>query len=172
MIDIIIEVILTLATITLPIIIFVKTRDKADKISQKLYKDAYRTAAIHGNLRQSKRQRVLQGFRNQKHRILVATDVASRGIDVPHIRHVINYDLPQCAEDYVHRIGRTARAGEKGASLSFVTKKNQHLWNAIQRLLDPNAKEDTPQKKRHTPSRRRSSFAGNKPRRGNSRRRS
>ena len=154
------------------IIIFVKTRDKADRLSLRLYKDGYRSAAIHGNLRQSKRQRVLQGFRNQKNRILVATDVASRGIDVPHVRHVINYDLPQCAEDYVHRIGRTARAGGKGASLSFVTKQNQHLWNAIQRLLDPNAKNDTPQKKRHSSSRHRSSFGGNKHKRGNSRRRS
>lgn len=154
------------------IIIFVKTRDKADRLSRRLYQDDHRSAAIHGNLRQSKRQRVLQGFRNQKYRILVATDVASRGIDVPHVRHVINYDLPQCAEDYVHRIGRTARAGEKGDSLSFVTKQNQHLWHAIQRLLDPKAKKDTPTQQHRPSSKRRSSFARNKPRRGNARKKS
>lgn len=140
------------------IIVFVKTRDKADKLSFKLYKEGFRSAAIHGNLRQSKRQRVLKGFRSEKYRILVATDVASRGIDVPHIRHVINYDLPQCAEDYIHRIGRTARAGEKGDALSFVTKQNQHLWDAIQRLLDPNAKRESPPKRRKPSSKNRSSF--------------
>ena len=85
---------------------------------------------------------------------MVATDVAARGIDIPHIRHVINYDLPQCPEDYIHRIGRTARAGAKGAALSFITKQNKSKWHAIERLLDPNAKqqqERNPSRKKRRP---------------------
>ncbi|HBN23158.1 MAG TPA: hypothetical protein DD412_07970 [Holosporales bacterium] len=125
------------------IIIFVKTKRGADRLSTKLNDEDHKSAAIHGDLRQSKRDRVLQGFRNQKYRIMVATDVAARGIDVPHIRHVINYDLPQCPEDYIHRIGRTARAGEKGSAVSFVTRQDRGKWGAIERLLDPNVKSDS-----------------------------
>ena len=140
------------------IIIFVKTRDRADQISNKLYREGYQAVAIHGNLHQSKRQRVLKGFRNQKHRILVATDVASRGIDVPHIRHVINYDLPQSPEDYVHRIGRTARAGEKGSAVSFLTKRTSHLWKAIKKLLDLNMREEKETQQSRSAARKKSSF--------------
>lgn len=145
------------------VIIFVKTRDNADKLSRQLYQDGHSSAAIHGNLPQSKRQRVLQAFRNEKHRILVATDVASRGIDVPHIRHVINYDLPQCPEDYIHRIGRTARAGEKGTALNFVTKQSQHLWNSIERLIDPNAPKRFSSPQKSSNPKRRSSFSSRRP---------
>lgn len=124
------------------IIIFVKTKRGADRLSVKLNDKDHKSAAIHGDLKQSKRERVLGSFRKQKHRILVATDVAARGIDVPHIRHVINYDLPQCPKDYIHRIGRTARAGETGSALSFITKQDRGKWKAIERLLDPNAKQE------------------------------
>ena len=117
------------------VIIFVRTRLGADRVSMRLSKDGYACAAMHGNLRQSKRQRVLKGFREKRYRILVATDVASRGIDVPHIRHVINYDLPESAEDYVHRIGRTARGEMEGSAISFITKVERKKWRAIQRFL-------------------------------------
>jgi superfamily II DNA/RNA helicase len=80
------------------------------------------------------RTRILENFRKQKIRILIATDVASRGIDVHHIEHVINYDLPQCPEDYVHRIGRTGRAGAKGSALCFITKSDQKKWDAIDKI--------------------------------------
>ncbi len=126
------------------VIIFVKTKRGADKLSRRLNDEKYKSAAIHGDLRQSKRDTVLRGFRNEKYRIMVATDVAARGIDVPHIRHVINYDLPQCPEDYIHRIGRTGRAGEKGSAVSFITRQDRGKWYAIERLLDPNAKAETP----------------------------
>lgn len=124
------------------VIIFVKTKRGADKLSAKLNDEDHAAAAIHGDLRQSKRDMVLNGFRREKYRIMVATDVAARGIDVPHIRHVINYDLPQCPEDYIHRIGRTGRAGEKGSAVSFVTRSDRGKWSAIERLMDPNAKEE------------------------------
>jgi superfamily II DNA/RNA helicase len=128
------------------IIVFVKTKRGADRLSVKLNDEDHKSGAIHGDLRQNKRDRVLSAFRNKKYRIMVATDVAARGIDIPHIRHVINYDLPQCPEDYIHRIGRTARAGEKGFAVSFVTSKEKGKWFAIERLLDPNAKREAPRR--------------------------
>ncbi|WP_370931027.1 DEAD/DEAH box helicase [Bartonella sp. DGB1] len=121
------------------VIIFVKTKFSADKMSVRLSKDGYSSDAIHGDLRQNKRDRVINNFRNKKYRILVATDVAARGLDIPHIEHVINYDLPQCAEDYIHRIGRTARAGATGAALNLISAADKNKWNAIERLLNPDA---------------------------------
>ena len=91
-------------------------------------------------MRQSKRDRVISGFRNGKSRILVATDVAARGLDIPLIQHVINYDLPQVPEDYIHRIGRTGRAGKEGSALTFLTPNDRSMWNSISRLIDPNYK--------------------------------
>jgi ATP-dependent RNA helicase DeaD len=120
------------------ILIFVKTKYGTEKMAIKLLKEGYSADAIHGDLRQSKRNSVMAAFRNKKHRILVATDVAARGLDIPHIKHVINYDLPQCAEDYIHRIGRTARAGASGFALNFVTPTNKSQWNAIEQLINPN----------------------------------
>lgn len=117
------------------IVVFVKTKFNAKKIADKLYRARHKAEAIHGNLRQSKRDFVLQGFRKSKFRILVATDVAARGLDVPHIEHVINHDLPQCPEDYIHRIGRTARAGAKGSAVNFITGREDRLWRAIERFM-------------------------------------
>ena len=122
------------------ILVFVKTKHGADKIVKRLKYDGHSADAIHGNLRQSKRDRVISGFRNGKSRILVATDVAARGLDIPLIQHVINYDLPQVPEDYIHRIGRTGRAGKEGSALTFLTPSDRSMWNSISRLIDPNFK--------------------------------
>ena len=119
------------------ILIFIKTKSGADRMTTKLINEGHDAQAIHGGLRQSKRERVLSEFRNKKYRILVATDVAARGLDVPHIKHVINYDLPQCPEDYVHRIGRTARAGAAGFSLTLITPSDKGKWKSIDRILNP-----------------------------------
>ncbi len=119
------------------VIIFVKTKFGAKKMAASLAKDGHSADAIHGDLRQHKRSHVISAFRNQKYRILVATDVAARGLDIPHIEHVINYDLPQCPEDYVHRIGRTARAGAKGSALNLITPADKNKWNIIDRFLNP-----------------------------------
>ena len=113
------------------IIVFVKTKHGTEKMAIRLSKAGHSADAIHGDLKQSKRDRVIAAFRSKKYRILVATDVAARGLDIPHIEHVINYDLPQCAEDYVHRIGRTARAGASGSALSFITPADRGKWGAI-----------------------------------------
>ena len=122
------------------ILVFVKTKHGADKIVKRLKQDGHSVEAIHGNLRQSKRQRVINGFRNGKYRILIATDVASRGLDIPLIQHVINYDLPQVPEDYIHRIGRTGRAGKEGTALTFLTNHDKSMWRSIQKLINPNFK--------------------------------
>ncbi len=126
------------------IIVFVNTKRGAEKLAAKLYQDGHEANAIHGDLRQHQRDRVIKSFRNQAYRILVATDVAARGLDIPHIEHVINYDIPQIPEDYVHRIGRTARAGREGCAISFILPKDRDKWQAIYHLLNPNAaKQDS-----------------------------
>jgi ATP-dependent RNA helicase DeaD len=124
------------------ILIFVKTRRGAEKMVKRLKFDDHDADAIHGNLRQNKRDKVIKAFRNAHFRILVGTDVASRGLDIPAIKHVINFDLPQLPEDFIHRIGRTARAGAEGSALSFIGGDDRSKWNAIQRLIDPNFKQD------------------------------
>lgn len=127
------------------IIVFMKTKFGTEKMAVKLSKQGHSASAIHGDLKQTQRARVIDNFRNKKYRILVATDVAARGLDIPHIEHVINYDLPQCAEDYIHRIGRTARAGAKGEAVCLLTPADQGKWNAIHRLLNPNQKSTSNQ---------------------------
>ena len=126
------------------IIVFVKTKWSAEKIAGQLRLENQSVEAIHGDLRQNKRERVINAFRNRKHRIMVATDIAARGLDIPHIEHVINYDLPQCPEDYIHRIGRTARAGAEGAALCLITPDDKQKWRAINFLINPNAKGQAP----------------------------
>lgn len=126
------------------VIIFMKTKRAADRMAEKLRKGGHKTDALHGDLRQSKRSRVIEAFRKQNYRVLVATDVAARGLDVPHIAHVINYDMPQSPEDYIHRIGRTARAGAQGEAISFLSPADGGKWKAIQRLMNPDAKYEGP----------------------------
>jgi superfamily II DNA/RNA helicase len=125
---------------------------------KRLKYDDHDADAIHGNLRQNKRDRVIKAFRNNHFRILVGTDVASRGLDIPAIKHVINFDLPQVPEDFIHRIGRTARAGAEGSALSFIGKGDQSKWNAIQRLIDPNFKLESGNDARHRKKKDRRAF--------------
>jgi len=130
------------------ILVFVKTKHGAKRMAEKLTKSGQHKAdAIHGNLKQSKRDRVIADFRDKRFRLLIATDVAARGLDIPHIEHVINYDLPQCPEDYIHRIGRTARAGAEGAAVNLLTPADGSKWRAIHRLMNggPAEGDDTRQ---------------------------
>ena len=117
------------------VIIFVKTKHGADRLADKLSRQNHEADAIHGDLKQRKRDQVIKNFRNMKKRIMVATDVAARGLDIPHIMHVINYDLPQCPEDYIHRIGRTGRAGMEGFALSLIAPEDNHKWRRIHNLI-------------------------------------
>jgi ATP-dependent RNA helicase DeaD len=122
------------------IIVFVKTKRGADRMAERLDKMHLKADTIHGDLHQRKREKVIQSFRDRKFRVLVATDIAARGLDIPHIEHVINFDLPQCPEDYIHRIGRTARNGAEGSAICFVSPDDRMLWRDIQRLLNPGEK--------------------------------
>jgi superfamily II DNA/RNA helicase len=119
------------------VIIFVKTQHGTEHLAKRLDADDHASVVIHGGLRQNQRERAVRAFRNQRARIMVATDVAARGLDIPHIEHVINYDLPQVPEDYIHRIGRTGRAGASGNAIAFVTPSDVGKWNAINRILNP-----------------------------------
>ncbi|MEY4463348.1 MAG: hypothetical protein RLZZ81_319 [Pseudomonadota bacterium] len=124
------------------VIIFVKTKRSADQLAKMLRYEHHKAEAIHGDLSQRQREKVILSFRKSNHRIMVATDVAARGLDIPHTQHVINYDLPMCPEDYLHRIGRTGRAGATGHALSFISPDDVIRWRAIDRLI--NKGESTP----------------------------
>lgn len=115
-------------------IVFTATKRHADELCDKLSTEGFQTAALHGDLNQRQRTRTLAQFREGEVRILVATDVAARGIDVQSITHVINFDLPENAEDYVHRIGRTGRAGAKGTAFSFAAHQESYLLKRIQQF--------------------------------------
>jgi superfamily II DNA/RNA helicase len=122
------------------IIVFVKTKKGVDALSRKLLRDKIRCCSIHGDLHQRTREKIIDKFRNKKSRILIGTDVVARGLDIPHIMHVINYDVPLAPEDYVHRVGRTARNGASGCAVTFLTPNDDKSWDAIQCLLDPTKK--------------------------------
>jgi ATP-dependent RNA helicase RhlE len=117
------------------VLVFTRTRYGADKLTEELLFDGIKAAAIHSNKSQSIRTRTLAEFKRGEWRVLVATDVAARGLDIERLPHVVNYELPQVPEDYVHRIGRTGRAGEDGVALSLVCPAEQPQLQAIEKLL-------------------------------------
>lgn len=160
-------------------IVFVRTKRNADTLCKKLNKAKITAEAIHGDKSQNARVRALQNFKDNKARILVATDIAARGIDIDDLTHVINFDLPEQAENYVHRIGRTARAGASGEAITFCCYQEKDLLKEVERFIhqsipvvdnpyypmedlsDPVKKEKAPQKKTMASSRsRRSSKSG------------
>jgi ATP-dependent RNA helicase RhlE len=121
-------------TVVTSVMVFTRTKRGADKVAANLQDDGLEAEAIHGNKSQNARQRALEGFRSGAVRILVATDIAARGIDVPGISHVINYDLPDEPENYVHRIGRTGRAGRSGIALTLCDPSERAKLSAIEKL--------------------------------------
>lgn len=116
-------------------LVFTRTKHGADRVVRDLTRAGVRAAAIHGNKSQNARQKALSQFKNHQLRVLVATDIAARGLDIEGLTHVINYDIPEVPETYVHRIGRTARAGRSGAALSFCTIDEKADFLAIERLI-------------------------------------
>jgi ATP-dependent RNA helicase RhlE len=116
-------------------LVFTRTKHGADRVARQLDQAGIRALAIHGNKSQSAREKALGLFRRGSVPVLVATDVAARGIDVPDVSHVVNYDLPNVAENYVHRIGRTGRAGAKGSAISFCEHDQQQLLADIERAI-------------------------------------
>ena len=122
------------------VLVFTRTKHGANRLSEKLEKNGITSAAIHGNKSQNARTKALEGFKKGNIRVLVATDIAARGLDIPLLPHVINFELPNVPEDYVHRIGRTGRAGASGEAISLVSSDEIAFQKAIERLL----KQDFP----------------------------
>lgn len=118
------------------VLIFTRTKKSADDLAKEMCKDGLKTAAIHGDKSQGARERALEGFKNGTIRVLVATDVASRGLDIQQLKYVINYELPHNAEDYIHRIGRTGRAGETGLALTLLSADETWLLDEIHKITD------------------------------------
>jgi len=122
------------------VLVFVRTKHGADNVVKALKKHGMNAEAIHGDKSQNARQRVLDNFKNKEISVLVATDIAARGIDIESLPYVINFDLPNIPETYVHRIGRTGRAGNGGISISFCGKDEEPYWKDIQKLIKVNVK--------------------------------
>jgi len=122
-------------TATGRVLVFTRTKHRARNLALRLSKDGYRTSALQGNMAQGRRQEAINGFKEGKYDILVATDIAARGIDVSEISHVINFDMPDTVDAYTHRIGRTGRAELTGEAFTFVTPKDELMVREIERLL-------------------------------------
>jgi len=117
------------------VLIFTRTKSRAKSVALQLGKSGYKVTSLHGNLTQQKRQHALDGFRDGRYEIMVATDIAARGIDVNSISHVINYDMPSTTDAYTHRIGRTGRAAKTGDAFTFVTGEDRSLAQSLERVL-------------------------------------
>jgi ATP-dependent RNA helicase RhlE len=116
-------------------LVFARTKHGAEKLAKKLAAGGVKSTAIHGDRSQNQRNSALKGFQDGQYRVLVATDVAARGIHVDNIAHVVNYDLPQAPEDFIHRVGRTGRAGAAGVASTFATSQERNSIRAIERTL-------------------------------------
>jgi len=134
-------------------IVFMNSKFATEKLAKRLKASNISASAIHGDLRQNKRERVILGLRNNKFRVLVATDVAARGIDIPHIHQVINFDLPRQTEDYIHRIGRTGRNGANGLALNLVTTADKGKLAEIDELLGGKPVKSSTKRSPRKPSR-------------------
>lgn len=131
-------------------IVFVKTKAKAEELFKKLKHDRYNVGAIHGDLTHRFRENIIKNYREKKYNILIGTDVIARGIDIPHIQCVINYDLPYAPEDYIHRLGRTARNGANGFAINFINQDDyKKRWKSIQKLLYPEKYKNEKTNKQH-----------------------
>ncbi|MFC1968952.1 DEAD/DEAH box helicase [Chloroflexota bacterium] len=124
-----------IGTQTKSVLVFTRTKHRAERIAQQLKRAGFRVASLQGDLSQPRRQAALDGFRTGAVKILVATDIASRGIDVLHISHVINYDMPENTDAYIHRIGRTGRVNNNGDALTFVTSSDTAMVSSIEDIL-------------------------------------
>ncbi|HZD50790.1 MAG TPA: C-terminal helicase domain-containing protein, partial [Silvibacterium sp.] len=121
-------------------LVFVRTKHGADRVARRLARSGHTATQIHGDRSQSQRNAALRSFAHGQHRVLVATDVAARGIDVADVAHVVNYDLPREAEDFVHRIGRTGRASRRGVASTFAMPEESRELRKMERTLSINMK--------------------------------
>ncbi|MBU3676947.1 MAG: DEAD/DEAH box helicase, partial [Chitinophagaceae bacterium] len=165
------------------VLVFMQMKHACDKLARKLESEGITAEAIHGNKSQNARQRALSNFKEGKTRVLIATDIAARGIDIDDLAYVINYELPNVPETYVHRIGRTGRAGASGKALSFCDHEERAYLKAIEKvtrqsipvagntlseIAEPVPEKPKPQGRRHTQPRDRNAQVGFKPEQGGS----
>jgi ATP-dependent RNA helicase RhlE len=118
------------------VLVFTRTKHRAKRVTDKLQRDGFKATPLQGNMTQARRQKSLNGFRNGKYRILVATDLAARGMDISSISHVINYDMPDTADAYTHRVGRTGRAARTGEAFSLVTQADKFIVQSFERTME------------------------------------
>jgi ATP-dependent RNA helicase RhlE len=130
-------------TNTKSVLVFTRTKHRAKSLGKKLVDAGYRSTSLQGNLSQTRRQAALDGFRNGRYQILVATDIVARGIDVTRISHVINYDIPASPDAYIHRIGRTGRATCSGEAFTFITRDDRDMVRAINRIIGSEIEQRT-----------------------------
>jgi ATP-dependent RNA helicase RhlE len=130
-------------TRTSSVLVFTRTKHRAKSLGKKLVAAGYRSASLQGNLSQTRRQAALDGFRDGTFQILVATDIAARGIDVTKISHVINYDIPSTPDAYIHRIGRTGRATRSGEAFTLVTGEDRDMVRSINRIIGSEVEQRT-----------------------------
>ena len=124
-------------------LVFLRTKHRTDRIAKALHKEGFKAEAIHGGRSQRQRQQAIDGFRAGRYQVLVATDVAARGLDVQGVTHVVNFDIPNTSDDYIHRIGRTARANATGDAITFVSPEDAQTLGDIERALGkPLPRED------------------------------
>ncbi len=123
-------------------LVFLRTKHRTDRVAKTLHRDGFKVQAIHGGRSQGQRQQAIDGFRKGRFRVLVATDVAARGIDVDGITHVVNFDIPNSSDDYIHRIGRTARASATGDAITFVSPQDSVALGSIEKALGRNLPQE------------------------------
>jgi len=130
-------------TDTSSVLVFTRTKYRAQKVSQQIHKAGYKVTSLHSDRSQGQRQAALKGFKEGKHHIMVATDIAARGLDVESISHVINYDMPDTADAYIHRIGRTGRAQKTGDAFTLVTPEDNDMIRTLERIMGGPIKRET-----------------------------
>ncbi len=123
-------------TDTEAVLVFTRTRHRTKRLAKQVSKRGHSATSLHGNRSQRQRDRAIKGFRDGRYSIMVATDVAARGLDIDNISHVINYDMPATADDYIHRIGRTGRASNTGEAFTFTTKRDKKMVRKLERIID------------------------------------
>jgi len=116
-------------------LIFTRTKHRAQRLAKQITRAGYRATSLHGNRSQGQRQSALKGFKNGNYQIMVATDIAARGLDIENISHVINFDMPDTADAYIHRIGRTGRAKRKGEAFTLITPDDEALVRKIEKIM-------------------------------------
>jgi ATP-dependent RNA helicase RhlE len=118
------------------VLIFTRTKHRAKRLAQQLHRDGYKVTSLHGNRSQSQRTSAITGFKGGDFEIMVATDIAARGLDIEHISHVINFDMPDTEDAYIHRIGRTGRAAREGEAFTFVTNEDDKMVRRLEKVMN------------------------------------